>query len=151
MITRQIISMFSHCLPTATARKDFFFQSTIHFLPAIHLNIIICVPMLSPPPPLFPPFIKNINGRLAFILMAKKDHLSSIGRTIFFNQPGEQTSFQLSYCSLCWQSFVSSKTWLDVPKLLCVKIEWSQSYFQNSLVLASEGRYVNSSIRIFRV
>ena len=85
--------------------------------------------MLSPPPPLSPPFIKNINGRLAFILMAKKDHLSSIGRTIFFNQPGEQTSFQLSYCSLCWQSFVSSKTWLDVPKLLCVKIEWSQSYF----------------------
>ena len=29
MITRQIISMLSHCLPTA--RKEFFFQSTIHF------------------------------------------------------------------------------------------------------------------------
>ena len=31
MITRQIISMFSHCLPTATARKDFFFNLQFTF------------------------------------------------------------------------------------------------------------------------
>ena len=123
MITRQIISMFS--------QERIFFSAYNSLLPAIHLNII-CAPMLSPPPPLFPPFIKNINGRLAFILMAKKDHLSSIGRTIFFNQPGEQTSFQLSYCSL-WQSFVSSKTWLDVSccvsKLNGVKVIFRTHWF----------------------